>query len=66
MAIQDSEFPIVHIKCKRGSSRETAGQSCDSMLVYKLSKDGEHVVRYKCKLCNHHWHLAMGGTINIG
>ena len=66
MAIQDSEFPKVHIKCKRGSSRETAGQSCDSMTVYKLSKDGEHVARFKCSVCGYQWHLALGGTINIG
>lgn len=58
-------YPKVHMKCKRGSDASTRGQQCKSMRAYKLSKDGDSVVQFRCVACGHAWSVQVGGYINL-
>jgi hypothetical protein len=55
----------VHVKCKRGNDKATAGQSCSSLMAEKLSPDGSQIVQFKCKICGFIWNVAVGGLSPI-
>jgi transposase-like protein len=53
--------PIL-MKCRRGSDRLTAGQTCDGMFVKKHNQDGSTEQRYTCEKCRYTWTVGVGGV----
>lgn len=58
------EFPIVHMKCKRGSDRSTEGQSCMGMKAENRTPPGSPTSHFKCTSCGHYWAVSVGGAFN--
>lgn len=58
-------YPIVHMKCRRGSDKMTEGQTCNYMRAEKRSDDGAPVVQFKCEKCGYIWSISVGGYTSI-
>lgn len=58
---QQTQNPVVHMKCKRGSDKATEGQHCRGMMAEKLSPDGSQVPQFRCTTCKHTWSVPVGG-----
>ena len=65
MSNEKQEFPIVHMKCRRGNDPATRGQGCQGMQAEKLSLDGSPQVQLRCSTCKHVWSVPVGGSIVI-
>lgn len=63
--MEDKEYPVVLIKCRRGQDLATNGQECASMQAYNMSHPGDSVVRFKCFKCGHTWSTSVGGQLNL-
>ena len=61
----NDEYPVVHMKCRRGNDPATRGQECKGMQAHKLSPDGSQHVQLRCTTCNHTWSVPIGGTLNM-
>jgi len=54
----------VMVKCRRGSDKLTAGESCDSLSANKESHSTPYHVYFQCKKCGFRWNVNMGGSFN--
>jgi hypothetical protein len=60
-----SEYPVVHMVCRRGGDQRTAGQKCDGRQAWKISQDGSRNVLLKCCKCNYSWNVPVGGHFSL-
>lgn len=61
MSTQQPQYPVVHVKCRRGSDKATEGQSCQSLSAENLTQSGSTVSQFRCTKCKHVWGVAVGG-----
>ncbi len=59
------EYPVVFMRCTRGSDQRTQGQKCDGKQAYKMSPDGHRNPMYKCVKCTHLFTVSLGGSFNV-
>lgn len=62
---QATQYPVVHMKCRRGSDQVTAGQSCKGMMAEKRAPDGSQTPQFKCTTCGFVWSVSIGGASPI-
>lgn len=58
-------YPVVFIRCTKGSDPSTQGQKCDSKQAYKLSPDGHRSPMYRCVKCSHTFAIGLGGSFSV-
>ncbi len=59
------EYPIVFVRCTKGSDPATKGQKCSSRQAFKLSADGHPSPMYRCVKCKHTFSVGLGGSFNV-
>ena len=57
-------FPVVNVKCRRGSDKISEGQSCSSLAAENMSTPGSASAQFRCTKCKYTWRVQMGGTFN--
>ena len=59
------EEDIVMVKCRRGSDRMTAGDSCSSLSARRESHSNKRHVHFQCMKCGFKWSVDLGGNVNF-
>ena len=55
----------VMVKCRRGSDKLTAGESCSSLSAVKEAHSSQRHVHFQCTKCGFKWSIDTGGSVNL-
>ena len=61
----DKRYPIVFVRCRRGTDPSTYGQECKGNRAYNMSDPGGTMVRFQCVDCGHIWVTPVGGAMRL-
>jgi transposase-like protein len=64
MPQSETQYPEVHMACRRGNDKATHGQVCDSKRALNKTAQGAKHASFECTKCHFQWTVPVGGTFH--